>query len=192
MLSSFWLIVTTTFFPALVQAPADTVVAVQAYPGGAAGVFAIIRDIATIIIALALLATVVALAAIALIAKKLVGKVGGLLDKVQDGVDPVLKHARDVGDNVNYVTTAIRVDVQQLNKTIANANQRVNEVVVVAEERINELNGLIKVVQEEAEDIFIDTASTVRGIRAGADALRRPRPPATPDRGHINHESGRL
>jgi len=192
LLSSFWLSITTIFLPALVQAPADTVVAVQAYPGGAAGVFAIIRDIATIIIALALLATVGALAAIALIAKKLVGQVGGLLDRVQEGVDPVLKHARDVGDNVNYVTTAIRVDVQQLNQTIANANQRVNEVVVVAEKRINELNGLIKVVQEEAEDIFIETASTVRGIRAGADALRGPRPPTTPGRGHINHESGRL
>jgi len=46
------------------------------------------------------------------------------------------------------------------------------------EERIEEFNALMEVVQDEAEDIFIDTASTVRGVRAGARAmtLRKPEP----------------
>ncbi len=39
------------------------------------------------------------------------------------------------------------------------------------EERIEEFNALMEVVQGEAEDIFLDTASTVRGVRAGARSI---------------------
>jgi hypothetical protein len=39
------------------------------------------------------------------------------------------------------------------------------------EERIEEFNALMEVVQDEAEGIFIDTASTVRGVRAGARSI---------------------
>ena len=40
------------------------------------------------------------------------------------------------------------------------------------EERIGDFNALLEVVQEEAEQIFLSTASTVRGVKAGADRLR--------------------
>jgi hypothetical protein len=39
------------------------------------------------------------------------------------------------------------------------------------EERIEEFNALMEVVQTEAEHIFIDTASTVRGVREGARSI---------------------
>ncbi len=39
------------------------------------------------------------------------------------------------------------------------------------EERIEEFNALMSVVQDEAEDIFLDTASTVRGVREGARTI---------------------
>jgi hypothetical protein len=39
------------------------------------------------------------------------------------------------------------------------------------EERIEEFNALMEVVQTEAEDLFLDTASTVRGVRAGARSI---------------------
>jgi hypothetical protein len=50
------------------------------------------------------------------------------------------------------------------------------------EERIEEFNALIEVVQGEAEDIFLDTASTVRGVREGARSItsgRRRRDPGS-------------
>jgi hypothetical protein len=43
------------------------------------------------------------------------------------------------------------------------------------EERIEEFNALMEVVQGEAEDIFLGTASTVRGVREGARAIANPR-----------------
>ncbi len=39
------------------------------------------------------------------------------------------------------------------------------------EERIDEFNALMEVVQGEAESTFLDTASAVRGVKAGARRL---------------------
>jgi hypothetical protein len=44
--------------------------------------------------------------------------------------------------------------------------------VKTAERRLNELDALMRVVQREAEDAFVSTASTLRGVRAGATTLR--------------------
>jgi hypothetical protein len=43
--------------------------------------------------------------------------------------------------------------------------------VALTEQRLNEFNALLAVVQDEAESMFVATASTVRGVRTGAAAL---------------------
>ena len=72
---------------------------------------------------------------------------------------------------MNYITTSVRTDVQQVNATIAAANQRLQQAVALTETRLNEFNALLAVVQQEAETMFVATASTVRGVRTGAAAL---------------------
>jgi hypothetical protein len=78
-----------------------------------------------------------------------------------------MRHASTIADNVNYISTSIRVDIQQVSQTIAAANQKLAQSVNVAEDRIRELNALLAVVQEEAEGAFVTTASTIRGVRTG-------------------------
>lgn len=99
-------------------------------------------------------------------------KVHEMLDRIQDDLGPIIRHAHTIADNVNYVTTAIRADVAKVNETIASANERVHQAVAITEQRLNEFNALLKVVQEEAEDAFVSTASTLRGVRTGAAAFR--------------------
>jgi hypothetical protein len=72
---------------------------------------------------------------------------------------------------VNYITTSVRADVQQVNATVAAANQRLQQAVAMTEQRLNEFNALLEVVQQEAESMFVATASTVRGVRTGAASL---------------------
>ena len=43
-------------------------------------------------------------------------------------------------------------------------------LLALAEERIKEMNALMAVVQEEAEGVFVSTASTLRGVRTGIHA----------------------
>ncbi len=100
--------------------------------------------------------------------RKSYAKVNDLLKSIQSDVAPIMRHASTVADNVNYISTSIRTDIQQVSRTIESANQRLEEALATSERRVRELNALLRVVQEEAEDTFVSAASAVRGVRAGA------------------------
>lgn len=94
-----------------------------------------------------------------------------LLNRLYADVTPLLRHAGSIADNVNYITTSIRNDVRQVNATIALANRRLTQAAEHTEARMNEFNALLQVVQQEAEQAFVATASAVRGVRTGAAAF---------------------
>ena len=98
-------------------------------------------------------------------------RVEGLLDRVYGDINPIMRHASSIADNVDYITTSVRTDVQQINATIAAANQRLHQAVALSERRLNEFNALLEVVQQEAEQMFVSTASAVRGVRTTASAF---------------------
>jgi len=99
-------------------------------------------------------------------------RVNELIDRFYGDIGPLVRNANSIADNVNYITTSIRVDVQQFNQTVALANERLTTAVKTAEQRLHELDALLRVVQREAEDAFVSTASTLRGVRAGATTFR--------------------
>lgn len=94
-------------------------------------------------------------------------KVSDMLDKIYGDINPLTRHASAIADNVDYISTAIRVDIQQVSQTVAAVNQRLQQAIGATEDRINQLNALLEVVQEEAESAFVTTASTIRGVRTG-------------------------
>jgi uncharacterized protein YoxC len=96
-------------------------------------------------------------------------KVSEMLDKIYGDINPLMRHASAIADNVDYISTAVRVDIQQVSQTVAAVNQRMQQAVGATEDRINQLNALLEVVQEEAESAFVTTASTIRGVRTGID-----------------------
>lgn len=129
-------------------------------------------------------------------------KTSDMLDKIYGDINPLMRHASAIADNVDYISTAIRVDIQQVSQTVAAVNQRLQEATNAAEDRIRQLNALLDVVQEEAESAFVTTASTIRGVRTGinqafdeedwsdgdydesrADGWEKPRPRVRPRNG---------
>ncbi|MEO8911200.1 MAG: hypothetical protein ABI408_13385 [Gemmatimonadaceae bacterium] len=94
-------------------------------------------------------------------------KISNMLDKIYGDVNPLMRHASAIADNVDYISTSIRVDVQQVSQTVAAVNQRLQEALESAEDRMKQLNALLDVVQEEAESAFVTTASTIRGVQTG-------------------------
>ena len=96
-----------------------------------------------------------------------------LVDKATKGLDPVLERARSVSENVDYVSHAIRRDVEGLTEALDRVRGRLDQASDRMEERIEEFNALMELVQSEAEEIFLDTASTVRGFREGTRSLSR-------------------
>ena len=142
--------------------------------------FDVVSGVASIVIALALMALAVGLLPAAFSFRKSYKKVNELLDRIYGDVNPIMRHASSVADNVNYVTTALRQDVARLQGTVAAANAQLEQATRLTQRRVNDFNALLEVVQNEAESTFIATAATVRGLRGGVeqfadDSRRLPR-----------------
>jgi uncharacterized protein YoxC len=135
-------------------------------------VFADIAAIAQAIIALALVVIAALVIPVAWGLRRVHRRINTVVDRLHGEVSPVIQHARSIADDVHYVTRSVRDDMARVNETIANANERVEHAVALAEQRLNEFNALLAVVQEEAESLFVSTASAVRGVRGGAAAFR--------------------
>jgi uncharacterized protein YoxC len=130
-----------------------------------------ISGVASGLVSITLLVLTVALVPAAWNFRKSYKRVNELLDRVYGDINPLMRHASAIADDVNYITTAVRVDVQEVNRTVAVANERVRAAMDEAERQLRELRAFLAVVQAEAEDTFVTTASTVRGVRAGAEAF---------------------
>ena len=99
---------------------------------------------------------------------------------VHQNLGPVSDRARSISDNVEFITQALRTDVERLNASVRALSGRLQQASDHMEARIDDFNALMEVVQTEAEDIFLDTAATVRGVRKGARSI------AAEDRGRKN------
>lgn len=135
------------------------------------GWFETVTGIASGVMTLTLLGLAIFLAPAAWSFWRTFRKVRGLLDKVYGDVLPLTHHASNIADNLDYITTSIRSDVQQVNATIAAANRRLQKAAELTEHRLNEFNALLQVVEQEAEQAFVSTAAAVRGVRTGAATL---------------------
>jgi uncharacterized protein YoxC len=131
------------------------------------GTLSKVTSVASVVMTFTIIALAAALIPAAWNFRKSYKKVSDMLDKIYGDVNPIMRHASTIADNVDYISTSVRVDIQQVSKTIAAANQSLLKAVQAAEARINQLNALLEVVQEEAESAFITTASTLRGVRTG-------------------------
>jgi len=153
-----WLLQAATAFP-------DTIITKAVEPE--VSTFDKITTYASGLASIALLVLAVALVPAAWNFRKSYAKISDMLDRIYGDINPIMRHAHTIADNADYITTSLRVDIQQVSQTVAMANAKVVEAVAVAEERIKDLNALLSVVQEEAEGAFISTASTIRGVRTG-------------------------
>ncbi len=132
-----------------------------------------VASVASGVVSITLVVLTVALVPAAWNFRRSYKRINELLDKVYGDVHPIMRHAHTISDNVDYITTSIRVDVQQVNQTIATANERLMDAVRVTEQRLQDFNALLQVVQQEAEDVFVSTASTLHGVRSGAVNFQR-------------------
>ena len=131
------------------------------------GLFSKITSIASGLMTIALLVLAVGLVPAAWNFRKTYKKINELIDKVYGDVAPLVRSASMVAEDAREIISIVKGDVRQVQQTVAGANARLLKAVREAEERLDQFNALIEVVQEEAETAFVDTASTVRGVRTG-------------------------
>jgi uncharacterized protein YoxC len=143
----------------------DTLVTKQV--PAAVGTFEKITSVASGLMTIALLVLAVGLVPAAWNFRKTYKKVNDLLDRVYGDVAPLVRSASIVTEDAREIVAIVKGDVRQVQQTVAAANARLLKAVKEAEARLDEFNALIEVVQDEAESTFVDTASTMRGVRTG-------------------------
>lgn len=99
-------------------------------------------------------------------------KLTDVIDRFRGDLHPLVQHVTAIADDVHHVTSTIRSDVALLDRTVAEGNRRVRDAIALTEQRLRHFNALLEVVQQEAEQLFVASAATVRGVRSGAAALR--------------------
>jgi uncharacterized protein YoxC len=145
----------------------DTVVTLSPKPGW----FETVATVASAMMSVTLVVLTIFLAPAAWDFYKTFQKTKKLLDKIEGDVQPLIRNAGIVFENLNHITTTIRSNVNAVSATITLANERLNEAMASTETRINEFNALLHVAQEEAEQAFVSTASVVHGVKTGAAAF---------------------
>ena len=136
------------------------------------GLFERVASVASGLVSITLVVLTAALVPAAWNFRKSYKRINEMLERVYGDVTPLMRHASSIADNVDYVTTAIRGDVERVSRVIRGAEESLQRAVELAQRRLNDFNALLDVVQEEAENVFLTTASTVRGVRSGAEVLR--------------------
>ena len=156
----------------LIQAVSDTVIVVQQKPGWQHWVEAF-AGVAQIVLAAALLAVGVGLFVAAMKVKALMKKLEEQGQKLRVDLAPAIHNVTTVTENASQVSKAVRGDVDRLSASVTAATEKLKGAAEMAEQRVGEFNALIGVVQEEAEQLFIGGAATLRGVRAGSETFRR-------------------
>lgn len=150
--------------PLQVAATGDTVVTIVARD-----TLSTVVDLAVVVLVIALVVAVLAVVGLILALRRGVLKVKDLIAGLEK--DPLIRRGQNVAENVEAITASLRRDVTRLSSSVDHLAERLEQASDRMEERVEDFNALLEVMQEEAEDIFVRTASRVRGVRAAAGSL---------------------
>ncbi len=147
---------------------ADTLVMVQA------------RDIFDGVYAAAAASFVVLLVVLLFILLNVLAQIRGAvrsIDRARAAIlkDEAVENLRKTTGHVEAMAASLRTEADRVSKALGSVSEQVDLAAERMEERIEEFNALLAVVQEEAEEAFLDTASTARGVRSGLGELARKR-----------------
>jgi methyl-accepting chemotaxis protein len=147
------------------QAAPDTVVTLAARDG-----YDLLMAVAAGIFALTFLVLLAAFLFVLLQIHRGVRSVGEIRDRVS--ADPAVASVRKISANVEAISDTVRGEAEELSRSVRRLSERLRQASDRMEERIEDFNALMEVLQEEAEDTFVDTASTARGVRRGIGRLQ--------------------
>lgn len=124
---------------------------------------------AWLVVALAIL--IVLLHAIRLLreTRQPLGQISGTVTDLSDRLKPVLHNVEQASDQARRIAGRLRDDADGVGRALKNASESTGRMVDLVEERVVEVAALLAVVQEEAEETFLTTASLLRGLRRGKD-----------------------
>ena len=139
------------------------------------GWFDQVAHVASGLLSILLLLVVLLLFPLAWWVRRRLNQVTAVLDGLRHDLAPVVERTRGVMQNAEEISATVRRDVERLSETVQRFDAQLREIGDIAGDRVRDFDALLGAVHDEAEDLFLTTASAARGIRAGVRALRRHR-----------------
>lgn len=147
----------------------DTIVTKQV--ASSTGFLGTVTEIATMVIAIAVIVLVAVLIPAALSVRRATDKASAMLDRLGRELSPLVGRANRISENVDSITSTVRADVDEVSRTVRYVTERARLGVEGVEQRVGELNTLLTIAQNELEHAVVSTAATLQGVQAGVSAL---------------------
>ncbi|HEX6809550.1 MAG TPA: DUF948 domain-containing protein [Gemmatimonadaceae bacterium] len=147
----------------------DTIVTKQV--ASSTGFLGTVTEIATMVIAIAVIVLVAVLIPAALSVRRATDKASAMLDRLGRELSPLVGRANRISENVDSITSTVRADVDEVSRTVRYVTERARLGVEGVEQRVGELNTLLTIAQHELEHAVVSTAATLQGVQAGVSAL---------------------
>ena len=152
----------------LLQATADsTTTRIVVENGWLANVASFGQGIVSLLVTIMLVLIVLMLFAL----KKSLDELTKLVKSSHEPVHAVLTDVRDVTVELRTLAQSVRGPVTRIVETVDVAGARVRAAIERAEDRLERLDALAGVVQDEAEELVVKSASVARGLGVGGAAL---------------------
>ena len=136
------------------------------------GWFDQVTHVATGILILLLLALVLRVFPAAWQMRIRLNQIRASLDGLRHDFGPLIERTRGVMQNAEQISVTLRDDVERMSEVVERFEAQLIEIADITGARVRDFDALLGAVQEEAEDLFLTTASAARGLRAGVRVLR--------------------
>ena len=135
-----------------------------------------------VVMVLCALAVLGAAFAVWLLVRKAMKQVEETRDQLLPHVTPLISRANTIAEDVREITAGFRGDADQVHEAVRDLLARSRQATDSLEERVRRFGSVLEVVQEQAEELLLDAASTAHGVHAAARALREEPPRVPPAR----------
>jgi hypothetical protein len=91
--------------------------------------------------------------------------------------DPMMAAATRVAENAREVSETVKVRVKDILGDLEEIGDRLKTGADAVEERVKRFGVVVDVVQDKAEDLLLDAASTAHGVHTAAEVMREKKRP---------------
>ena len=98
-------------------------------------------------------------------ARRPLGQVSKVVGDLNERLGPVLENVERASESASRVAERLRADADDVGRALRHAGESTERMIELIEDRVTEVAALLEVVQEEAEETFLTTASLLRGFR---------------------------
>lgn len=132
----------------------------------------VVIAVATSIMALGALATLVAVLGTLRQLVRLSQRLTGLLESLDRDARPVIESVRRTADEASRMAVTVRDEVHALSTTSKDVRARIGRTAAALEDRFIEFDTLFDILHDEVEDTVLDVAALLRTTRRGAGLFR--------------------